>query len=615
MSVESPDPTGSGSLRPEVQRIIAAGRSASVRREGRLRSVLLLGLLSATLLWAAFTPLELASAAWVSLVPLGLLGRPQSLPRRSYLVLWGCGLLWGLATLQWMRLGHPAMYVALLALAAWLGLTFPVFVGLVRRANAGGLPIWLSVPLVWTTLEYARGMLLTGFAWYYLGHSQYRWISLIQIADVTGAWGVSFLVALISGVLVLSIPPALLSRWGLDLVDCAPVGRRGFVIPAFTVLGMLTVCLVYGAVRSVDPASTDFPPGPVVALIQGNFTPELKHDPQLVMSRFRIHNVLMQSSVRLQPDLVVWPETMFPWPERSVLEGVTDEQILAQAPLDVLRDYGNESALLVEPFRNQEVQRSLAGHAQGLGAALVIGLEALVADETRTRVFNSAAFVRPDVGYVGRYDKIHRVVFGEYIPLKDLLPWLSELVPFGAGFGIDAGSEVRMFEYGGWQMSPLICFEDTVPGLVRRMAAQTDKAGRGCDLLVNLTNDAWFHGSSELDQHLITAAFRCVENRVPMVRAVNGGVSAFIDGDGRIRDPGLIQVLKEPLQGAIPQLTDVQGLRDAETGRWRRQFSGIIQGQVLLDPRTALYTVLGDWLPQLCVFVVAVLFVRGWKRR
>ena len=134
-------------------------------------------------------------------------------------------------------------------------------------------------------------------------------------------------------------------------------------------------------------------------------------------------------------------------------------------------------------------------HAQGLGAALVIGLEALVADETRTRVFNSAAFVRPDLGYVGRYDKIHRVVFGEYIPLKDLLPWLSELVPFGAGFGIDAGSEVRMFEYGGWQMSPLICFEDTVPGLVRRMAAQTDKAGRGCDLLVNLTNDAWFHGS------------------------------------------------------------------------------------------------------------------------
>ena len=115
MSVESPDPTGSGSLRPEVQRIIAAGRSASVRREGRLRSVLLLGLLSATLLWAAFTPLELASAAWVSLVPLGLLGRPQSLPRRSYLVLRGCGRLWGLATLQWMRLGHPAMYVALLA--------------------------------------------------------------------------------------------------------------------------------------------------------------------------------------------------------------------------------------------------------------------------------------------------------------------------------------------------------------------------------------------------------------------------------------------------------------------------------------------------------------------
>jgi apolipoprotein N-acyltransferase len=278
------------------------------------------------------------------------------------------------------------------------------------------------------------------------------------------------------------------------------------------------------------------------------------------------------------------------------------------------RDYGNESALLVEPFRNAEVQKSLAGHSQGLGAALMIGLEALVADHNRTRVFNSAAFVRPDVGYVGRYDKIHRVVFGEYIPLKDLLPWLSELTPFGAGFGIDAGSDVRMFEYGGWRMSPLICFEDTVPGLVRRMAAQRDANGGTCDLLVNLTNDGWFRGSSELDQHLITAAFRCVENRVPMVRSVNGGISAFIDGDGRIRDPGVIQVLQEPLEGTRPQLTDVQGLRDPATGAWRRQFSGIIHGQVPLDPRTAVYTRLGDWLPQLCVAVTVVLMLVGLRR-
>ncbi|MFN9037646.1 MAG: apolipoprotein N-acyltransferase, partial [Planctomyces sp.] len=510
------------------------------------------------------------------------------------------------------RLGHPAMYAAMFALAAWIGLTFPAFVLLGRRVTAAGLPVWLAVPVVWTVLEYARGMLLTGFAWYFLGHSQYRWIGLIQIADVTGAWGVSFVVALFSGVLVLYVPDSLLRRLGLDVAPGLDSGRSRVLVPTATAVTVLCACLVYGAIRAEGPSA--FPPGPVVSLIQGNFTPELKHDAQLVLSRFRIHNVLMQSSIRLQPDLVVWPETMFPWPERSVAEGVTDQQILAQAPLDVLRDYGNESALLVEPFRNAEVQKSLAGHSQGLGAALMIGLEALVADHNRTRVFNSAAFVRPDVGYVGRYDKIHRVVFGEYIPLKDLLPWLSELTPFGAGFGIDAGADVRLFEYGGWRMSPLICFEDTVPGLVRRMAAQRDAAGGTCDLLVNLTNDGWFRGSSELDQHLITAAFRCVENRVPMVRSVNGGISAFIDGDGRIRDPGVIQVLQEPLEGTRPQLTDVQGLRDPATGTWRRQFSGIIHGQVPLDPRTAVYTTWGDWLPQFCLLVTLLLALKKGLR-
>jgi apolipoprotein N-acyltransferase len=611
MTVEARDSSAADALRPEVQRIIAAGRSGVVRREGLQRSVWLLGLLSAVLLWSAFTPLELSAVAWLALLPLSLLLRLRSLPPKTYAVLWSCGLLWGTATLQWMRLGHPAMYVAMLALAAWIGLTFPVFVLLGRRVTAAGLPVWLAVPVVWTVLEYARGMLLTGFAWYFLGHSQYRWIGLIQIADVTGAWGVSFVVALFSGVLVLYVPASLLRRLGLDVSPGVEPGTR-VVVPTAIAAGVLCLCLVYGAVRAERPSA--FPPGPVVSLIQGNFTPELKHDAQLVLSRFRVHNVLMQSSIRLQPDLVVWPETMFPWPERSVAEGVTDQQILAQAPLDVLRDYGNESSLLVEPFRNGEVQKSLSGHSQGLGAALMIGLEALVADHNRTRVFNSAAFVRPDVGYVGRYDKIHRVVFGEYIPLKDLLPWLSELTPFGAGFGIDAGSDVRMFEYGGWRMSPLICFEDTVPGLVRRMAAQRDASGGTCDLLVNLTNDGWFRGSSELDQHLITAAFRCVENRVPMVRSVNGGISAFIDGDGRIRDPGVIQVLQEPLEGTRPQLTDVQGLRDPATGAWRRQFSGIIHGQVPLDPRTAVYTRLGDWLPQLCVAVTVVLMLVGLRR-
>jgi apolipoprotein N-acyltransferase len=599
---QSGELSAADSLRPEVLRIIQSGRRDGPAPSGRIRSALLPAALSALLLWASFTPIEYAPLAWIALIPLLQVARATVLPRRTALWLWLAGFLGALAMLQWMRLGHPAMYAALVALAAYLGCYFPVFVWLVRRAGRRGLPLWCAAPLIWTALEYLRSWLFTGFSWYYLGHSQYQWTSLIQIADVTGTWGLSFLLAWFAGLAAASVPQRLLQPAGIQLSPAqTPPGTRPWLAFAFVFCG----CWIYGLIRQQPPDS--FPPGPVVALIQGHFPPELKHDNELVLTRYRVHNSLMQRSIPLQPDLVVWPETMFPWPERSAAPELTDSDILSQLPLDVVRDYGSESSLLVDQFRSGEVQQSLAGHSKAAGAALMIGLEAVVARKDRLRLYNSAAFIRPDLGYIGRYDKIHRVIFGEYIPLKDIFPWLADLTPFGAGFGIDAGDETAVFEYGQWRFVPLICFEDTVPRLVRRMAAHRDAAGRSGDLLVNLTNDGWFRGSSELDQHLITAAFRCVENRMPMVRSVNGGISAFIDGDGRIREPAKILVMQEPFEGVTPELTEVKSLRDPATGRWRRSFAGIILGQVPLDPRTSLYTRWGDWFPGVCV-LAAVLF-------
>ena len=600
MSLPTPQSGTGDSLRPEVRKILASGRTERPRGIGSARSVFLLALASSLMLWLSFTPVELAPAAWLALVPILQLCRLQSLPVWSFSLIWFAGFGWGVATLQWMRLGHPAMYIALVALSLWVGLFFPVFVWMTRRTVQCRCPLWLAAPIVWTALEFARAHLLTGFSWYYLGHSQYRWTALIQISDITGSYGVSFVVALVSAAIAVRVPASFLRRWNLDIADASHGGSNRSAVCTIVIL---SACLGYGLLRQV-PAD-GFPKGPVVALIQGNFPPELKHDSKLTLNRFRVHNTLMQNSIPLQPDFVVWPETMFPWPERTVAEGVSDEEILAQVPLEVLREYGKDAHLIVEPFRNQEVQRSLAGHAQGTGAALVIGLEATVAERNGPRTFNSAAFIRPDLGYVSRYDKIHRVIFGEYIPLRDLLPWLRDLTPFGAGFGISAGTDVRLFEYGPWNAAPLICFEDTVPHLVRRMAAQKSPEGTPADLLINLTNDAWFHGSSELDQHLITAAFRCVENRIPMVRSVNGGISAFIDGNGCIREPGRIMKMDEPLQ-SVATFQELGSLRDPETGSWHRQFSGIVSGQVPLDPRTSLYTQFGDWFAALCLLLTAV---------
>jgi apolipoprotein N-acyltransferase len=505
-----------------------------------------------------------------------------------------------------MRLGHPAMFLALTALAFYVALYVPAFVWLGRRCVAKGMPVWLAIPIVWTSLEYIRAWMITGFAWYFLGHTQYRWSALIQICDVTGVYGVSFLVALVAGAVAVNVPAVWLQRLKLNAgTKPMPVSTTRIQwVPVLTSAFVLVACLVYGSIRRTPPEQ--FPAGPVFALIQGNFSPEMKHDEAENTTRYRVHDALTREAVLMQPDFIVWPETMFPTAERSVAEGVTDKELLEHLPREILQAYGNETEPLVADWRDGSVRKRLEMHAQASGAALMIGVLAIVAEKDRPKMYNSAAFVRPDLGYSGRYDKVHRVLFGEYIPFKNLFPWLHNLTPFGSDHGIEAGTGVRMFEYGGYRVAPLICFEDTVAPLVRQMAAQRDAAGNECDVLVNLTNDAWFRGSSELDQHLITSAFRCVETRTPMVRCVNGGISAFIDGNGQIREPAEIRVMKEPIDGLQVELSSVKGLRDPETGYWRRQFSGIIFGQAPLDPRGSFYVRFGDWFAQVCLLTTLI---------
>jgi apolipoprotein N-acyltransferase len=187
-------------------------------------------------------------------------------------------------------------------------------------------------------------------------------------------------------------------------------------------------------------------------------------------------------------------------------------------------------------------------------------------------------------------------MFGEYIPLVDIFPWLRNLTPFGSSFGITAGKSCVAFEHKGFRFAPIICFEDTVPQLVRDIVnsttEQTSSGRKQVDFLVNLTNDGWFHGSSELDQHLITAAFRCVECRTPMVRAVNTGISAIIDGDGVVRNKA-------------------QGIK---TNR-PKQDEAVVVGVVPLDTRRSLYLAGGDWLPGLCLACCGFLFLTGLAGR
>ena len=212
-------------------------------------------------MWAAFTPLNWGPLGWVCLVPLILLVRLERPTRWMYRMIYVGGLTFTLATLQWMRLGDLWMYPAWLALAVYVAFYFPVFVGLSRLAvHRFQIPLTLAVPVVWVGLEFVRAHLLSGFAWYFLGHTQHHWNLLIQISDLFGAYGVSFLVALGNAVIAGLVGCRWLSRLKLlpkdqpaDLSEYVPGywQRMGSVA---AVLLLLSATLVYGVTRRRRPS-------------------------------------------------------------------------------------------------------------------------------------------------------------------------------------------------------------------------------------------------------------------------------------------------------------------------------------------------------------------------
>lgn len=600
-----------GRTERSVREIIQSARSAQNGRQATIGSLGAWGmsLLSSALLWCCFTPVNASPLAWIALVPLLLLVRIETRTRWMYFAIYTCSLLGQLATLQWMRLGDPTMYIAWGALSVYVALYAALFVGISRIAvHRWSVPLVAAAPVVWTGLEYARAYLFTGFSWYYLGHSQYRWLEFIQVSDLVGAYGVSFVIVGSSAALALLVPHSWLIRVRLVPASTGPVTATGMTFGQLVQVGvaisLFGATLGYGYVRR---GQADFQPGPRVALIQGNFLASLRVPPPSGNEVLTTHLRLMALAVREQPDLVVWPEAMFPWPLMEATAGMTDEQLQAVAP------YARP-----EMWRDEEASKMLVRESQRSGAALVMGINAALADSTRVHQYNSAAFVRPDVGLAGRYDKMHRVPFGEYIPLRETLPWLASFTPYRGDWGLDKGKGAAVFEYQKWRMTPIICFEDTVPHLVRGVvaAASENENGKPVDLLVNLTNDGWFHGSSELDQHLITAAFRAVECRTPLIRAVNTGISAIIDGDGAILDPEVfIDGDARKNAPATPRTT----ARDPQTGTWYKQLNAALVHTVPLDSRQSLYVRFGDWFAGLCcgAMVLGLLsyFVPGQRTR
>lgn len=599
-------PTVASSLPVErpVSEIIARARTAPPPIWGGWA----LAFTSAMLLYGSFYPLNWGWLGWLAPVPLLLLTRLARPTRWMYPGLWLAGAAFWTPALQWMRLGDPSMIPAWLALAFYLACYFPVAIGLIRMAVLRlHVPLAVAAPTVWVAGEYLRSHLMTGFGWYLAGHSQHEFTAMVQMSDLVGVYGVSFVVLLSAAALAECVPAAWFSRMRLLPPVCdvstavKTLSPRGRIASVLTSVLVVSAASLYGVYRLEQGAFTS---GPRVALVQGDFQSQVKQDPQAAEHIYLTHVQITGLTVKYRPDVIVWPETMLPYPLLLAEEGLTRAALQEQFPQTPVE-------LWHEP--RADVRLALRDRAEQAGTSLIVGVLTQAATREGARRFNSAVLVEPERGVVGRYDKIHLVPFGEYLPLQDWLPFLEHASPYGKT-SIHPGEQVHVFRAREWRLLPTICFEDTVPHLIRRMIAlaatpPTEGApSRAIDCLVNLTNDGWFRNSSEQEQHLVTAAFRCIETRTPMVRAVNTGISALIDGNGIVREPVAFLDYDRLLDPAEPPRTT---LRDPHTGRYHKSLNAALIVDVPLDPRGSLYLWWGDWFAAGCL--VLTLAALGWS--
>jgi len=437
---------------------------------------------------AAMPSLDWTVLGWVGLVPLlwGVRGRS---PARAFGLGWLAGMAFWIATTYWIvhTIGHytavplPVAAVLLVLMSAVLACYHGAFAaGLAWMARRRIGWAWAAPPL-WVTLEWMRGWFFIGFPWTPLGYTQHRCTDLVQMVEVTGVYGVSALVVLVNVVVagtLVARGPALRRQWGSLLVATALV----VVLP---ILG-----------RSRRAAIAELPPvGRVtVGVAQGNVDQSVKWNPSFQAETLARYERLTRAAAAAGAELVAWPETAAPF---------------------FFQDPGPERDRVIALARETR-------------ASLLIGSPAAYrrADGTVAQA-NRVYLVGPDGLERDYYDKMQLVPFGEYVPFQRVFFFVDRMVE--AVGGIEPGRRATIFrDEAGGRFGALVCYEGIFPelsvGLVRA----------GADYLVNVTNDAWYGPTSAPVQHLVQATFRAIENRVPMVRAANTGISAIVAPDGSV---------------------------------------------------------------------------------
>jgi len=397
------------------------------------------------------------------------------------------GLLYwtALVVVQYGDMPLPVGVLVMLALCLAFSVFHALFGWMVGRiVDALGPAGLLGAPVAWVGLEYARAHTFFEFPWCLLGYSQQGLPEMIQVASVTAVYGVSFLIVLVSSLLALvALAPGSAARRAaaaaiVILLGGTWAGGRWSMAQPVPVSGHVTVGLVQGGIRQED-----------------------KWVPENAWQNVGRHLQLTEEAAAGGARLVVWPESAVPF--------LFDED---PALASMLRDLVRRRGIYL--FFGNDDREPPAGGGRGL-------------------VYVGAKLLAPDGRLVSRYRKMQLVPFGEYVPLQPLFTlggrFAAKLVQEVSDF--TPGTEASTGNVDGHAVGGFICYEAIFPGLVRRFPVA------GAELLVNMTNDAWYGTTSAPQQHLAMAAFRAVENRRYLVRAANTGITAVVDPFGRVLSP------------------------------------------------------------------------------
>ncbi|HEX4343062.1 MAG TPA: apolipoprotein N-acyltransferase [Verrucomicrobiae bacterium] len=516
----------------------------------------LLAAIAGLLLAAAFPNLNIAGLAWIA-PALMIFAARSARGWQSFRIGYVAGFTFWLASLYWLLLIPVNWYPIMgwLALSAYLAFFSAIWVWLVSRAGRQSITLmqrttWaLGSAAAWVAMEMIRARFLGGFPWNLLGVSQLKILPLVQVASIVGVHGVSFLVVWTS----LSLMNA------ITVILSQPAKR--FVWQAEILLPFFTVAMVFAfgmaKLRQEPPAGSTLR----VTFVQPSIPQTVIWDPAEDTNRFNQLMALSTKAVAGGTELLLWPEAALPSFDDSNYSAITNLIRVSHVWMVLGAD-----DILPHPTKNNP-------------------------DEME--YFNAAFLFNPLGEFAGSYHKRNLVIFGEYIPLIKWLPFLKWFTTitgsYAAGdkpvtFQIDRGSDnvITIGDSSGTpprkriiKASPLICYEDMFPQLGR------SSANDDTDFLVNLTNDGWFGERGEQWQHANAAAFRAIENGLPLLRCCNNGVTCWIDSCGRLQQ--IFRDEKGTVYGIGAMTADIPLLAAGEK-----------------RPRT-LFNQYGDWFGWVCV--------------